>query len=195
MSQNELVAAVMPVVRLFEQLGISYYVGGSVASSAYGLPRTTLDADLVAVVRASQAAPICESLQKTYYASLPAIQSAVQRESSFNVIHLASMFKVDVFVCKRRPYDQTALTRLRPGTIGPQDDQLQVMLASPEDVVLSKLEWYRLDGEVSERQWLDVLGVLKVQHAAIDRPYLEQWASELGVADLLHRALTEAGIA
>ncbi len=194
MSQNELVAAVMPVVRLFEQLGVAYYIGGSVASSAYGLPRTTLDVDIVAALRASHADAFCESLQDAYYVSLPAVRSAIEREASFNAIHLASMFKVDLFVCKRRPFDESVLTRLRRGTVGPDDDQLEVMLASPEDLVLSKLQWYRLGDEVSERQWLDVLGVMKVQHAALERPYLERWAGELGVADLLRRALAEAGI-
>ena len=71
---------------------------------------------------------------------------------------------------------------------------LDLFFASPEDTVLAKLEWYRKGGEVSDRQWRDLLGVLKVQGETLDRAYLDHWAGELDVSDLLHRALEEAGL-
>ena len=105
-----------------------------------------------------------------------------------------SMFKIDVFVCKRREYDQTALTRIQSGTIGPDDEQLEVLLAAPEDILINKLEWYRDGGETSDRQWMDVLGVLKVQRESLDREYLAHWATELKLVDFLDRAIAEAGL-
>ncbi len=103
------------------------------------------------------------------------------------------MFKVDVFVAKSRPFDRSALSRISQENIGEPEDELQVWLPSAEDVVLNKLEWYRLGEEVSERQWLDVQGVLKVQRGGLDLGYLRKWAHELNVQDLLERALAEAG--
>ncbi len=72
------------------------------------------------------------------------------------------------------------------------EPQVEVSVASAEDTLLAKLEWYRMGGEVSERQWRDVLGALKVQAGALDLEYLHRWASELGVDDLLERALTQS---
>jgi hypothetical protein len=194
MSSVDLFQAMIPVLRTLDALGVTHYVGGSVASSALGLPRTTIDADLVAVLKPRHVADFVARLSGDYYVSAPMIRDAIHRESCFNVIHLATMFKVDVFVAKRRPYDQSALSRIRKENLGEPEDKLQVWLAAPEDVVLNKLEWYRKGAEISERQWLDVQGVLKVQRERLDRGYLRKWAQELDVADLLERALGEAGI-
>lgn len=193
MNSADLCQAMMPVLRAFEQLGVTHYVGGSVASSAYGLPRTTLDADLVAVLEQRHVDGLVISLMEEFYVSGPMIREAIENESCFNVIHLPTMFKVDVFVSKSRPFDQSALSRISRRTLGGEND-LEAWLASAEDVVLNKLEWYRRGDEVSERQWLDVLGVLRVQHSQLDRDYLRHWASELAVSDLLDRAMLEAGI-
>ena len=119
------------------------------------------------------------------------IRDAIRRRSSFNVIHLATMMKVDVFILKDRAFDQAAFARSTASTL--DEHQRRVYpLTTAEDIVLHKLEWYRLGGGVSERQWQDVLGVFRVQGATLDRAYLERWASDLGVADLLARAIREA---
>jgi len=120
------------------------------------------------------------------------ILDPIARRSCFNVIHLATMFKVDVFVLKDRPYDRTAFARIRRDTLTPDEPGAEVFLASPEDVVLNKLEWFRLGDAVSERQWRDAVGVLKVQKDRLDRPYLARWASHLGLTDLLEQAWREA---
>jgi hypothetical protein len=101
------------------------------------------------------------------------------------------MFKIDVFVSKGRPFDREAAERARPQAIDETPDAARFLVASPEDTVLAKLEWFRLCGETSERQWWDVVGILKVTEDA-DRSYLQRWAASLGVADLLERALAEA---
>jgi hypothetical protein len=101
------------------------------------------------------------------------------------------MFMIDVFVSKGRPFDRLAADRARPQAIDEAPDAPRFPVASPEDTVLAKLEWFRLGGETSERQWWDVVGILKVTEDA-DRPYLRLWADSLGVADLLERALADA---
>lgn len=188
MSQVPLFAALKPVIEAFESLSVSYYLGGSVASSFYGVPRTTLDVDLVADLEAGHALPLIARLGDQYYASQEAIFDAIARKSCFNVIHLPSMFKVDVFVAKPGLYDRQALARRRSGAVSLGGVAEDFMIASPEDIILSKLQRFRLGRQVSERQWQDVLGVLRVQGPRLDEAYLEHWAGELGIGDLLARA-------
>ena len=120
------------------------------------------------------------------------IRDAVRHRSSFNVIHLETMFKVDVFVRKQRPFDQAQFER-RVAQVVATDPERTAYVASPEDVVLAKLERFRLGGEVSDRQWRDVLGVLKVQGERLDLVYLRRWAAALKIADLLEQALAQTG--
>ena len=192
MQSPDVIDATTPLVAELERLGIRYYIGGSVASSAYGYTRTTQDVDLVADLALRHVVPLVEALQETYYISNPAMTDAIARKSCFNLIHLATSFKVDVFVVKDRQYDQTVFKRIRQRAFDDENPSEQFFLASAEDIVLSKLEWFRLGDEISEQQWRDVIGVLKVQQNALDRPYLDKWAAELGVADLLDRAWLEA---
>ena len=193
MSLSDTVAAIAPVVAEFERLEVAYYLGGSVASSAHGIPRMTLDVDLVADLALKHVAPLVEALQSAYYIDAGMISEAIAHHSCCNLIHLATMFKVDVFVLKDRRYDRVALERIQKKSLDLDNLSQQFFLASPEDVVLSKLEWFRLGEEVAQTQWRDVIGVMKVQENRLDRAYLVKWARELGVADLLERAWMEAG--
>jgi hypothetical protein len=188
---DRMLAALEPVVQALEQLRVPYALSGSVASTAYGVPRTTLDVDLVAALKPGHVAPLCLAVSPAYYVAVEAVRSAVDRAASFNLIHLPTMVKVDVFVLGTDPYAREAFGRRRkePLTGG----GTPYFLPAPEDVILRKLEWYRKGGEVSERQWADVLGVLRVSGSLLEGAYLDRWARDLGVLDLLDRARREAG--
>jgi len=132
--------------------------------------------------------------REAYYVPEKRVRDAVARKASFNVIHLDTMLKVDVFVSRDRPFDRRAFERAQPASIEAAGGAT-LPVSSAEDIVLAKLEWYRRGGEVSERQWADVMGVLQASAGGLDLPYLRRGSAELGVGDLLERALTEAGLA
>ncbi len=194
MSPSDTFEAIAPLAAELERLGVAYYIGGSVVSSMHGIPRSTLDIDIVADLSPKHVAPLVASLKSLYYIDAGMIQDAIARRSCFNLIHLATSFKVDVFIVKNRRYDRAVFERTRKSPLDAANPSAQFFFASPEDIVLAKLEWYRLGDEVSERQWNDVLGVLRIQAGALDRAYLTRWAAELGVADLLEKAWREAVI-
>jgi len=190
-SSSEMLDALRPVVSTLQRLGVKHFIGGSVASSVHGVARTTLDVDLIADLHESHIEELMRALSERFYVSEPMIRAAIVNSSCFNLVHLATSFKVDVFVPKNRPYDQIAMERIRPETIG-EEGGIETWVATPEDVILSKLEWYRLGDEISDRQWFDVLTVLRIQQEQLDLAYLHRWAENLGVSDLLERALAEA---
>ena len=194
MNAGNIFLALEPVIQAFDALGIAYQIGGSVASSAYGIARATLDVDLVANLMESQVRPLVDRLSNGYYIDEDRVRDAVARRSSFNLIHLESMLKVDVFVLKSRPYDQVAFARARLESLGEGAAIRRHYIASPEDVILNKLDWYRQGGCLSERQWNDVLGILKVQQSSLDMEYIRRWAATLELTDLLLRALADSGM-
>lgn len=177
------------VVSAFEQLDIPYLIGGSFASAVHGVVRATMDADVVADIKPSQAASLVGLLQKEFYISGDMLMEAIRHTSSFNLIHLDTMFKVDVFILKQRPFDQNQMQRRISQSLGDAPDE-QAYFCTAEDIILAKLEWYRAGGEISERQWRDILGVLGVQGDRLDFDYMKKWSAMLGVQDLLERAVT-----
>lgn len=183
----------LAVARVFERLGIPYFVGGSLASSAHGIARATLDADIVARLEPEQAQRFVSELGQGFYVDVDAIADAARRRSSFNVIHIASAFKVDVFVPRATAYDDLEMERSQPQVIDEKTGDT-IRFSTAEDTMLAKLLWFRQGGEVSERQWRDVLGILRIAGPTLDQGYLVRWAGLLGVTDLLDRASAEAGL-
>lgn len=189
---SEPLVVVAKLARVFDDLQIRYLVGGSVASSLYGIPRATQDVDLVADIKHPHVQPITSALTGEFYVDADMIHEAIQARSSFNVIHLATMFKADVFILKGDSWSREEMTRARAEAFDVPEGKVAVRFASPEDTLLHKLVWYKLGNQISDRQWGDILGVLKVQGDLLDREYLDRWAPVLDVADLLERGRQQA---
>jgi hypothetical protein len=189
--QNEPVEVTLKVTDVFQKLGVPYLIGGSLASTLYGMVRTTQDSDIVAEMRMEHLQPFVAALQDEFYVDDEMIAESIQRNSSFNIIHRETMFKVDVFIPRPRPFLQSQLARAQKQVFA-FETEVSAKFASPEDTILSKLEWYRMGGEVSDRQWRDILGVMKTRAGELDLDYLKNWAGELKVGDLLERALNES---
>ena len=185
---SEPLCVALQMAEIFENLDIPYLVGGSIASSIYGEPRATQDIDMVAELKSHHIQTLIASTKNAFYIEEEDIIHAVSRHSSFNVIHLETMIKVDIFVLGSEAIDREEMRRRRPQTIA----DTQLIVATPEDIVLQKLIWFRRGGEVSDRQWRDVSGVLKVQGDRLDWEYLKHWAESLNLSELLQRAKEES---
>ena len=184
----EPIAVTLIVIDLLDQLNIPYVVGGSLASAQHGKARSTFDSDLVVRLNESHVPALIAQLQTAFYADEQMALNAVRRKSSFNLIHLETMFKVDMFVAKDDRFDRAQIER-RVGRIVAKNSDRVIFVLSPEDIILAKLKWYRMGGEQSERQWHDVVGVVKVQGERLDLDYLHQMAAEVQVEDLLKQLL------
>jgi hypothetical protein len=189
---SEVVNALAPVALALEQTKTAWCLGGSVASSIYGQPRSTMDVDVIADLQMADVPEFIRLLNNKYYVSEPMILDAIRRKSCFNLIYLATSYKVDVFVLKEREFDQTSMKRIRRDQIGEPDSELDVWVASAEDVILNKLEWYEKGDRTSERQLSDVNAILRGQKQ-LDIDYLRHWAGVLQVAELLSECLSESG--
>ncbi len=187
----EPIAATISVTATLEKLGVRYLIGGSLASTVHGMVRTTQDSDIVAELRPEHVEPFVHALEDDFYVDEESVAAAVALHTSFNIIHRESMFKVDIFVPPMSPFVREQLVRARRQVLA-VEPQVEALVATAEDTLLAKLEWYRQGGEVSERQWRDVSGILKIQAGNLDLVYLRHWAKELKVRDLLERLLTEA---
>ena len=184
--------ATMPLIDALEELGITYYIGGSIASSTHGLSRTTIDADIIADIQVKHVRMLVKMLETIYYIDEEMIKDAIRHRSSFNIVFLNDMTKVDIFIPKQNPFAKQERQRIRKQVV--EEGIRAVYLASPEDTILSKLDWYKQGNKISTRQWNDVLGVLTERRSPLDFAYLRHWARDLDVADLLEMAFQEAGL-
>jgi hypothetical protein len=191
MQINELFPALIQVVSTFDKLGILYYIGGSISSSIHGIPRTTMDIDIIADIKPEHVEALYLSLEPGYYIDKDMIREAIRHHSSFNIIHFDSMMKIDIFVLKEREFDKEAFKRKKLDAQDIEGSKFEYFISSPEDIILSKLEWFKMGGEVSERQWRDIIGVLKVQANNLDMEYLQKWVHRLHLSDLWERLLSQ----
>lgn len=188
---TEPIAVTLLVIDALVYLQVPYFIAGSLASALHGVARATMDVDLVADMQLEHVEPFIQHLGDAFYTDAEMILSAVQHHTSFNLIHQETIFKVDIFLPKKRPYNQMQFERRILITLV-DDPQRSAYFASPEDNILAKLEWYRMGGEVSDRQWGDVINVIKIQGDRLDVNYLHRWSIELEVNDLMMRALLQA---
>ena len=179
--------ALFQVLDALEALQIPYMVVGSFASTFWGRPRATHDADLVVEITGEEVAELARLLAPHFYAPPFVIEDAVRKRGQFNLIHLDYAFKVDLWLLKDSPYDAVCFERRLPGVMF----EREVWVSSPEDVILSKLLWYRA-ALALEQQFQDVLGVYEIQEPYLEQDYLDRWARALGIADLLDRVKQEA---
>lgn len=193
MTSPDILTALDPVVAAFDKLSIPYFIGGSIASSIHGMARATMDIDIVADIREYQVDRLKDELENAYYIDAETIVEAIGRGSCFNLIHYATAYKIDVFIFRDEPHQRSALERrIRDKFDEERDDEYYFSAA--EDIILTKLYWYVSGNKVSERQWLDILGVIKVQGDRLDRTYLVSWAKKLGLFELLQKAYQSCGI-
>ena len=173
------------LVRVLGEVEIAYMVTGSVASTAYGEPRTTYDVDIIIDPTAAQLEALIARAPGHWVIFPEAAWDAFRTRGMFNIIVPETGEKADLILRKDRPFSRTEFSRRRVQQL----EEFEITLASPEDVILSKLEWAKI-GE-SERQYRDALGVALTQARTMDRDYLRKWAVELGVGEELQHVLSQ----
>ncbi len=194
MKTPDILVALKSVINIFEKLSIPYYIGGSIASSIYGMARATMDVDIVADIDTHHIPALKQHLENDYYMDEDMIKEAILNKSSFNLIHLETVLKIDVFIYKDDPYHRIAIQRKLKDTLEEDNTDTTFYFSSPEDIIINKLIWYKMGGGVSDRQWLDVIGVIKVQGESLDKTYLKDWSQKLQILELLNKAFDESGI-
>ena len=183
--------AVAFLLRILTELEIRFYAGGSVASSIHGIARYTQDLDLVVDLEPGVTSLFAARLQAQFYADEQQMRDSIRFGRSFNLIHLSSGFKIDIYPLPPDAFHRSEMARSAQHTwILDAAHSVQLPVASAEDALLSKLVWYRRGGEISDRQWNDVLGIAQTRQ--LDWEYLSGWASTLGVEALLDKLRTES---
>ena len=183
-------AVALRVADVLEGCGVRYVVGGSLASSISGEPRSTLDVDLVVALTEAEVDSVVAALGDEFHVDADALRRAVREKSTTNLIHFATSTKVDLFIMGGSPVDEEQMDRRERVKVS-RDPDRHLYVYTPEDILLQKLRWYRMGDETSDRQWRDVLGIMLVQGDRLDTNYLQRGAQILGISDLLGRALRE----
>lgn len=191
MSEPDVLGVAFQCAEAMERAQVPYFLGGSLASSLQGEPRSTNDIDFVLELRAPQVRPLIDALGAGFDVDEEALGEAVSRRSSWNIFHLPSLTKVDLFMLRQGPFDASEFARRRRVVLTAEGRGLYIK--SPEDSVLRKLLWFRDGGELSTAQWRDIVQVLRISGPKLDTAYLQEWAGSLGVVELLTRAREAAG--
>ena len=182
------IAVVLRVIEVCDALGVVSTIGGSIAASFAGEPRSTIDIDLVAALDEIHVERLVSALSDEFYIDGESVRRAIRSRTCANLIHQATQLKVDLFIAGGTPLDTQQLARRRPVVVGGRT----IFIHPPEDILLQKLRWYQRGGGVSDRQWRDVLAIIRTQGARLDGDYLAANAAILDVHDLLQAALSEA---
>lgn len=192
MAETEEYLILKQLTDALDNMKIDYAIGGSIASSVYGKVRFTQDADITVAAFGDMAEQLHKVLKESFYISKDAMYQAVSNRGSFNVIHLESAFKIDIFVQKDDDFHRQLFLRRKKVKL---DESIEHLfdIVSAEDIILLKLRWYKSSGCVSERQWSDVLGILNVQNQLLDMKYLRSYSEKLGLSDILQKAIDETG--
>lgn len=179
------IGVALRVTAALDELAVAHTIGGSIASSIAGEPRSTIDIDIVAALDDRHTGPLVAALADEFYVDSEALSRAIRDHAAVNLIHHATLVKIDLFVAGGTPLDALQLARRRRVEVAGRT----LFVHPPEDILLQKLRWYRKGGEISDRQWRDVLSIIRVQGHGLDLAYLREHAPTLDVADLLERAL------
>jgi hypothetical protein len=176
--------------QILDDLGIPYALGGSMASSLLGEPRSTVDVDMAVRLDAIAADALLDRVGEQFYVPIESAREAIRDRSSFNLVDTSSALKIDLFVVGDGLLDRMQLERrvLTPVPGTPHG----IWVTAPEDQVLRKLDWFRQTASTSDRQWRDVVGILRVQGESMDLDYLWASASEIGLVEDLEEALRQA---
>ena len=184
----EFVSCLGDIISILENLKIPYFIGGSVASGVRGNFRATNDIDIVCKFSNESLNDFTKHCEDKFFVDDLQAKKAFKDGGSFNIIHIVACIKVDIFT-KLNDFQELQLQRA--STVGMYNGKLHARIASSEDVILAKLRWFRIGGGVSDRQWSDVCGVIKVQGERLDREYLRDWAAKLSLTDLLEKAFSQ----
>jgi len=190
MSELSVIQVALQCAEAFEQVRAGYFLGGSLASSLQGEPRATNDIDFVVDLQPTQVEPLTQALGSDFEVDVEALREAVMRRGSWNIFHLPSVTKVDLFLLRSGAFDRSEFSRRRRVVL--TADRRGLYIKSPEDSVLRKLLWFREGGELSSTQWRDVVQILRLAAGTLDAAYLLEWAGQLGIQELLARATSEA---
>jgi hypothetical protein len=191
MAETEEFLVLKQLIDALDDMKIDYAIGGSVASSVYGKVRFTQDADITVTSFTDKAERLYNVLKENFYISRDAMYQAISNRGSFNVIHLESAFKIDIFIQKDDDFHRQLFLRRKKVKL---DESIEHLfdIVSAEDIILLKLQWYQSAGCISDRQWSDILGVLTVQSHALDMKYLKNCSEKLGLSDILEKAIDKA---
>jgi hypothetical protein len=182
-------SALRVLAETLDRLDLEFLVGGSLASSAHGVLRATLDVDLVIRIHPRQVKTLADALGPDWYADVEQARELISRGRAFNIIHRATGLKFDLFPAYQDFHDaQLRRAQLQP--IHFEGEPVTCPVSTAEDILLAKLRWYADGGEVSERQWRDIFGILAT-NPKLDFEYINVWAARLGVSRLLAKALSE----
>ncbi len=188
---SDIQEALLPLLTIAEHLDVPALLIGSVASSIYGFPRSVHDLDIVADFSTDHSDFLLEQLAHNYVFDPNVVSIALQQQTSFSMLHLSQLIKVDVFL-PSTVFDTMLVERRQAQEL--IEGRRPLFVASAEDVTLLTLLQYHAQGANADDRWNDILGMLKVQAPTVDCVYLERQATELGIEALLSQALIDAGL-